>query len=243
MGIVHAAYTNRLSGEVGLYDYEGGRTVGYGGIRYWRQEPGQYRGSVGLRLGEGAIDLWSPAGGEYNLKLSQLHIEGWVPSVMPDSTLRLHGSVAFNVIRDNFGAIGTTNDTNYGTNILLEASYRVVPKTWFGMTYYGIDYRTTTDLYFSPRNYSSYDIFLEYESMMPFESYLRIRGAMGIVARSSGFVGRRLELDWIKRLRTALTLNVVGTLGQSTRSLGSGATSFIDRYSTATLSAALYWTL
>ncbi|MFT5141398.1 MAG: thioredoxin-like negative regulator of GroEL, partial [Thalassolituus oleivorans] len=132
----HAAYTNRLTAEVGLYDYEGGRTVGYGGLRYWRQDPGIYRGSVGLRVGEGSIDLWSPAGGEYNLQLTQLNVQAWVPSVMPDSTLRLHGNLSLNVVRDNFGTPGTTNDTNFGTNILLEASYRVLPNTWLGMTYY-----------------------------------------------------------------------------------------------------------
>lgn len=239
----HAAYTNRLSGEVGIYDYEGGRTVGFGGIRYWRQDPGIYRGSVGLRVGEGSIDLWSPAGGEYNLRLTQLNFQGFVPSVMPDSTLRLHGNVSFNVVRDNFGTPGTANDTNFGTNILLEASYRVVPHTWLGVTYYQIDYRTRTDLYFSPRNYSSYDLFLEYEKNIPFESYIRLRGAMGIVARSSGFVSRRIEMDWIKRLAANWSFNMSGSLGQSTRSLGSGATSFIDSYNTFTLSAALSWTL
>ncbi|MFT5142711.1 MAG: hypothetical protein ACI84D_001327, partial [Thalassolituus oleivorans] len=96
---------------------------------------------------------------------------------------------------------------------------------------------------FSPRNYSSYDIFLEYEKNLPFKSYLRLRGAMGVVARSSGFVSRRIEMDWIKRLADHWSFNMTGSLGQSTRSLGSGATSFIDRYNTFTLSAALYWTL
>jgi Flp pilus assembly protein TadD/Tfp pilus assembly protein PilF len=239
----HASYTNRLSAQAGMFDYEGGRTVGFGGISYLRQDPGVYRGSVGVRVTEGAIDLWSPAGGEYNLRLTQLNFRGWVPSVMPDSTLRLHGNVSFNVVRDNFGTPGTTNDTNFGTNILLEASYKVIPHTWFGMTYYQIDYRSRTDLYFSPRNYSSYDIFLEHEKNVPFKSYIRIRGAMGIVARSSGFVSRRIEMDWIKRLASNWTFNMSGSLGQSTRSLGSGATSFIDQYNTFTLSAALSWTL
>ncbi len=239
----NAAYTNRLSGEAGLFDYEGGRTVGYGGIRYWRQNPGVYRGSVGVRIGEGSIDLWSPAGGEFNLRLTQLNIQGFVPSVMPDSTLRISGNISFNVVRDNFGTPGAPNDTNFGTNILLETSYKVIPNTWFGLTYYQIDYRTTTDLYFSPRKYASYDVFLEYEKNIPFQSYLRLRGAMGVIARSSGFVSRRVEMDLIKRLGSHWSLNVVGSLGQSTRSLGSGATSFIDRYNTFTLSAALYWTL
>ncbi|MBO6574807.1 MAG: tetratricopeptide repeat protein [Rhodothermales bacterium] len=239
----HASYTNRVSGEVGIFDYEGGRTVGFGGIRYWRQDPGVYRGSVGLRTSEGAIELWSPAGGEYNLRLTQLNIRGHVPSVMPDSTLRLSGNVSFNVVRDNFGNTGNSSDTNFGTNILLEGSYKILGQTWLGLTYYQIDYRSRTDLYFSPRNYASYDLFLEYEKNVPFQSYLRLRGAMGIVSRSSGFVSRRIEMDWIRRLATNWSFNMSGSLGQSTRSLGSGATSFIDRYNTFTVSAALSWTL
>lgn len=239
----HASFISRISVEGGLYDYEGGRTVGFGGIRYWRQDPGVYRGSIGLRAGEGSIDLWSPAGGEYNLRNTQLDIQGWAPNVMPDSTLRLAGYLGMNLVRDNFGTIATSSTANYGSSLRLEGSYKIVPRVWFGVMWHKIAWRTTTDLYWSPRDYQSWDIFLEYEKNMPREWYLRLRGAMGIIAQSNGFVSRRLELDLIKRLSNHFSLNVVGAVGQSSRSMGSGASSFIDDYNSFSMTATLYWTL
>jgi len=237
------AFTNRLSGEVGVYDYEGQRTVMYGNIRYWRQEVGRYKGSVGLRTGEGSIDLWSAGGGQFNLRLTQLDVRGESMTIMPDSVLKAKGSIQFNVVRDNFGNSASNNDTNLGTNIQLEAGYRIIPFTYLGITYYGQHYRSTVDTYFSPRRYQSYDFFLEYEKDLDANTYLRVRGAIGIIARSSGFVGRRFEMDYIKRLADKLSITLRTTLGASTRTLGSGATSFIDQYNTFSFGAAAYWTL
>ncbi len=238
-----ASYSNRISGEVGLYDYEGARTVVYGGIRYWRQELGRYEGSVGLRTGEGSIDLWSPAGGQFNLKLTQFDVKGSSVSIMPDSVLRVNGSIAFNVVRDNFGNTASNSDTNFGTVIQLEAGYKIVDHTYLGMTYYNQQYRSTVDIYFSPRDYQVYDFFLEYEKELPQNWYIRLRGAMGIIAQSSGFISRRFEADYIKRVADKLSLTLSTSMGASTRTLGSGATSFIDKYNTFTFSGALYWTL
>lgn len=239
----HASFSSRISVEGGLYDYEGGRTVGFGGIRYWRQDPGVYRGSLGFRAGEGSIDLWSPAGGEYNLRNTQFDIQGFLPNAMADSTLRLGGFLGMNLVRDNFGTIATTSNANIGVSTRLEGSYKIVPHTWFGVMWHKIAWRTTTDLYWSPRDYQSWDIFLEYEKNVPYNWYLRLRGAMGIIAESNGFISRRIEMDLIKRLSNHFSLNVVGAVGQSSRSLGSGASSFVDDYNTFSLTATLYWTL
>ncbi len=235
--------SNRIIGEIGLYDYEGTRTTAYGGIRYCRQELGKYQASIGVRTGEGAIDLWSPGGGQFNLQLTQFNLRGSSVTLMPDSVLRVNGTISLNVVRDNFGNTATANDTNFGTNIHLEAGYRIVDNTYLGLNYYQIDYRSTVDIYFSPRNYESYDLFLEYEKDVPHQWYLRVRGAMGIIARSSGFISRRIEADLVKKLSHHFSLTVSTSMGQSTRTLGSGATSFIDRYNTFTFAAALYWTL
>jgi len=240
---VKASYTNRISGEVGVYDYEGQRTVLYGNLRYWHQALGKYYGSVGMRTGEGSIDLWSAGGGQFNLRLTQLDVRASSNTLMPDSVLRVNGSIALNVVRDNFGNTTSNNDTNFGTNVQLEAGYRVVDHTYLGITYYQTSYRSTVDTYFSPRNYQSYDFFLEYEREFPNDTYLRLRGAIGIIARSSGFVGRRFEADYIKRLGRKFSATLRTTMGSSTRTLGSGATSFIDQYNTFTFGGALYWTL
>lgn len=240
---IRASYTNRISGEVGVYDYEGQRTVLYGDVRYWRQELDKYYGSIGLRTGEGSVDLWSAGGGQFNLRLTQLDLRGSSMTLMPDSVLRVNGSIALNVVRDNFGNTASNNDTNFGTQIQLEAGYRIVPFTFLGVTYYQTAYRSTVDTYFSPRNYQSYDFFLEYEKDVADTSHIRVRGAIGIIARSSGFVGRRFEADYVKRIANKLSVSLRTTMGASTRTLGSGASSFIDQYNTFTFGGALYWTL
>ena len=238
-----AEYTNRLQGEVGVYDYEGQRTVMYGSLSYRKQDLGVYKAEATLRTGEGSIDLWSAGGGQFNLRLTQLALKGESRTLMPDNVLKARASMNLNVIRDNFGNTASNNDTNFGTTIQLEAGYRIAGFTYLGLTYYGQHYRTTVDTYFSPRQYQSYDFFLEYEKGTPAVQYIRARGAVGIIARSSGFVGRRFELDYIKRLADKLSVTLTTTLGASTRTLGSGATSFIDQYNTFSFAAAVYWTL
>jgi len=68
-------------------------------------------------------------------------------------------------------------------------------------------------------------------------------GSAGLIARSSGFVGRRFEADYIRRMGRNFALTIGTTLGASTRTLGSGAGAFVDQYNTFSFSAALNWTL
>ncbi|GAB5520409.1 MAG: hypothetical protein RhofKO_26600 [Rhodothermales bacterium] len=237
---VQAPYTNRITVEGGIFDYEGGRTIGYGEARYWRQERGLYTASVGLRSTEGSLELWSPAGGEFQLRLNQFDVRGSTAAVFPDSLVKLSGVVAFNFVSDDFG-LNSAGGSNFGTNVILDASYRVVPHTYLGISYYQLSYRDRTDIYFSPRDYQSYELFLEYEREMLRKWYFRVRGAVGIVARSSGFVSRRIEADWIYRFNDNLSFNLNGSVGQSSRQLGQQVA--FDEYNTFILSGQLYWTL
>jgi len=240
-----APYSNRISGEVGVYDYEGQRTVLYGGIRYWRQDQGRYFGSMGVRTGEGALDLWSAGGGQFNLRVTQFDAQATSLTIMPDSVLSVSGAMSVNIIRDSFGSTSADSDTNLGFNLNLKVGYRVADNTFVGMEYFQRSYRSTVDIYFSPGNYQSYDMFMEYEKELIQGSpwYIRVFGSAGLIARSSGFVGRRFEADYIRRMGRNFALTIGTTLGASTRTLGSGAGAFVDQYNTFSFSAALNWTL
>lgn len=237
-----ASYTNRLTIEGGLFDYEGGRTMPFASVRYWRQEPGVYDGSIGVRSTEGSLDLWSPAGGQYDLRITQFNAKGTTTALAADSTIRVAGNVSLNLVTDNIGST-LEGERNVGSNIRLEAGYRVATDTYLGVEYQGIDFRSTVDIYWSPQNYSQYDIFLEYEGEVPLRWYLRLRAAMGMVARSDGFVTRRLEADYIRRLDDNFSISIRTGLSASARSTGSSGASVLDRYNSASFGAALYWTL
>lgn len=235
-----ATYTNRLQAEAGLFDYEGGRTVPYASLRYLRQEPELYIASVGAQVTEGSIALWSPAGGEYDLKLTQVDFRGETSSILPDSVFRVKGVVAFNYVSDDFGFVN--DNKNAGLSVQFEPSYRILRHTWLGMTYYHLGYQSTTDLYFSPRRYDSYDFWLEYlRNVLP-SWYFRLRGAVGSVARSNGFISRRVEAEWIYRILNNITLTTSLGIGQSSRAVGNAGNDE-DGYSTFTFSATLYWRL
>ncbi|NNF03002.1 MAG: hypothetical protein HKN17_00940, partial [Rhodothermales bacterium] len=237
-----ASYTSRLTFEGGLFDYEGGRTMPFGAVRHWRQKPGVYDGSIGVRTTEGALDLWSPAGGQYDLRLMQINAKGTTTALAADSTIRVAANVSLNLVTDNLGST-LEGERNTGSNIRLEAGYRVANDTYLGVEYLGIDFRSTVDIYWSPQNYSQYVVFLEYEGESPLRWYLRMRAAMGLVARSNGFVTRRLEADWIRRLDDNFSISIRTGLSASARSSGSAGSSVLDRYNSATFGAALYWTL
>lgn len=238
-----ASYTNRISLLAGVFDYEGGRTVPFGELRYWHQEPDVYAASAGIRSTEGAIDLWSPAGGEFALRLTQFDVRASSASVLPDSLMRLSGVVALNVVTDNFGSTNTTAGTNQGTNIQLDASYRIIPYTYLGLSYYQLSYRNTVDIYFSPRNFQTYTAWLEYEREYADAWYLRLRGSLGAVARSNGFIARRLEADLIYRFAPKWAISITSSVGQSTRTLGNESLTVDDVYNTFIFSGQLYWTL
>lgn len=236
-------YTNRISILGGLFDYEGGRTVPFGEIRYWHQNPDLYMGSVGVRSTEGALELWSPAGGQFALRLTQFDVRGNSVSMMPDSTLKLNGVFAYNIVSDNFGNIGTEGGANQGVSLSLEGAYKVLDFTFLGLRYEHLGYRNTVDIYFSPRQYETYTGFLEYEREYLDRWYFRIRGSLGVVARSNGFVARRLESELIYRLASKFTVNMTAGAGQSTRSLGNQSLTVDDRYSTFVLGLSAFWTL
>jgi len=238
-----ASYTNRVFAEVGLYDYEGKRSVGYCNIRYFRQTPGSFIASIGLRTGEGSIDLWSPGGGEFNLRLTQVDVKASSAALMPDSLVRVGGSFAVNVVSDNLGIPASDSDHNLGTDLMLEAGYRVVDHTYLGVAYRQLDYRSRTDTYFSPEHYESSEIFLEYEHELPTSWYLRLRGALGAISRSSGSISKRIEADLIRRLTDNLSVTISSHLGEASRSLGGGDTSLFNQYNTFHLTASVYWTL
>lgn len=241
--LARASYTNRLQFLGGIFDYEGGRTVPFGELRYWRQEPGLYTGSIGVRATEGAIDLWSPAGGEFALRLTQADVRVSTASALPDSLLRLSGVFAYNIVTDNFGSTNTRAGTNQGTNIQIEGSYRIIPATYLGLQYYQLSYRNTVDIYFSPRNFQTYTAFLEYEREYGDKWYLRVRGSVGAVARSNGFIARRLETDLIYRFARRWAINIASSIGQSTRTLGNESLATEDVYNTFIFAGQLYWTL
>jgi len=238
-----ASYTNRVSLLAGVFDYEGGRTAGFGEIRYWRQEWGLYTASIGLRATEGSTELWSPAGGEFALRLTQLDLRGSTASVLSDSLMKIGAKLQFNIVQDNFGGVSTTAGSNRGTALELEASYRVLPYIYLGLMYYQLSYRSTVDIYFSPRDYRTITGWLEYEREFTDRWYLRLRGSLGAVARSSGFISRRIDADLIYRFASKLSISISSSIGQSTRSLGNQTIMASDRYDTFVFSGSLYWTL
>jgi thioredoxin-like negative regulator of GroEL len=233
------AFTNRLQGRVGMFDYDGGRTAPFVELRYWNQSPGRYRASVGIQNTEGTTTLWSPGGSLYDLRLTQIDGRYESRAWMPDSLFRTRGVVAFNFVDDTFGFVESSN--NFGLNINAEGSYRILPKLYLGAAYYLLDYRTTTNLYFSPDGFSTYDAFLEFERGSEIaSSYTRIRTSLGFVGRSGGTIAYRVEGDVIRRLTNKLSFIFNFGLGQSTRPLDG-----IDnqRYTIASAALGVYWTL
>ncbi len=234
---VSAPYTNRLQLEIGAFDYEGGRTVGHGALTYYRQIPGEYTFSTGILSTEGTMALWTPAGAEQRIRLNQFHARGSLVNVLPDSLLNLSLYFAY-----NFVSSATSNRINQGIQVQAEGSYRVLPYTWLGVAFYRLSYRYRTNYFFSPRDYQSYDLWLEYLREDIGDWYFRLRGSMGLVARSGGFVARRVEMDWIYRWTGKLATGINLRAGQSVRSLGPTATIFQDRYNVFVFTGSIYWT-
>lgn len=238
---VKYGYISRLSGRIGLFDYDGGRTAPFGSIRYWHQVPNRFTFSLGGRVTEGSLALWSPAGGAMDLRLTQIDVRTGTASLLPDSFLKVSARVALNLVRA--GADTTSaGRTNRGVSAQLDGGLRIFPFTHLGLTYAQIDYRTPTSLYFSPQNYETVDFWLEYEREVARRWYFRLRGSAGAVAHSGGFISKRIEGEWVSRLTRHLSLTLLGSFGQSTRSLSSRLTT-LDRYSIASFTGALYWTL
>ena len=233
-------YTTRVQLRAGIIDTEGRRTVPFGEARFYAQDPEVWRANVGVQNTEGSYTLWSAAGGEYDLRLTQL--DGRYDRQFSDSLFRVKGNLAYNIATDNLGsATDSTRLVNQGLGGMAEGSLRVLPRTYLGISSNYLSYQTQTDLYFSPRNYFTYEGFVEYEKGYPTRNYyLRLRAALGGVSGVSGVLNRRVEGDLIVKPRRNLSLVLSGGLGQSTRPL-----SFSDpqRYTIATFQGALYWSL
>ncbi|TDI71903.1 MAG: tetratricopeptide repeat protein [Bacteroidetes bacterium] len=238
-----ASYTNRIFVEAGIYDYEGTRSVGYFNARYWRQDRGKFLGSIGLRTNEGSIDLWTAGGGEFDLRLMRLDVTGSYVAALPDSVLRLGGSLAMNIVSDNLALPGGSNDRNIGSDVMLEAAYKVIDHTYLGIAHHQLSYQSRTDMYFSPDHYEVTELFLEFEKERYTKWYLRLRGSIGAVSRSSGSISQRLELDLIRRLTDHISITVSSTLGEASRAWGGGSSALFNKYNTFHLTGTLRWTL
>jgi len=237
------AYTNRIWMQFGVFDYAGTRTMGYADVRYLKQKPGRYALSLGARSTEGALALWSPAGGEFGLRLIQFDVKGRSSSILPDSTLRVRGSLALNLVKGRSDSTLAGIGRNAGTDFKLEVSYRVLRNTYLGLAFSNIDYRHTLDTYFSPSNYRSYDVWVEYEREIFGSLFWRTRGTAGLVSYRRGAFAARLESDLIYRFHPHLSFNLSSSAGYSIRFLDGQGSLRDDRFRMFMLSGALYWTL
>lgn len=234
--------TNRISANVGVHDYEGRRSVPFFEARYWHHTPSIFAASVGVRSTEGSIELWSPAGGEFELRLNQVDLRGSTSGILPDSLVRVAAYIAFNRVTDTFTLDGSQT-TNYGIVGQVDASLRLLPRWWTGLTFYYTGYEFGTDLYFSPSDFRSYDLWLEYlKRSSNGNLYWRTRGSVGLVSRSAGFISTRLETEVTYRINKRLSWVFSGSVSRSARRFSSADVGS-DRYDIFTLSTQLYWTL
>ncbi len=239
----NAGYTNRLWLQFGVFDYSGARTIGFADLRYLKQVPNKYTASVGARSTEAALQLWSPAGGEFGLRLTQFDVKARTVNIMPDSTLRLSASLALNLVNGRPDSTLTRIQYNRGTDLRLEASYRVLRNTYLGLSFNNIHYRHTLETYFSPMGYQAYDIWLEYEREVWTKWFWRTRATTGLVSYRRGAFAMRLESDLIYRFNPHLSLSLSGSGGYSVRFLDGQQFLRDDGFKTFVFSGSLYWTL
>ena len=239
----NAGYTNRIWMQFGVFDYSGARTVGFADVRYLKQVPNKFKASIGARSTEAALQLWSPAGGEFGLRLTQFDIKGRTVDILPDSTLRVSASLALNLVKGRSDSTLTRVGKNTGTDLRLEASYRVFRNTYLGLAFSNIDYKHTLETYFSPQSYQSYDIWLEYEREVFTRWFWRTRATTGLVSYRRGAFAARLESDLIYRFNPHLSFSLSGSAGQSVRFIDGSASLRDDGFKTFVFTGALYWTL
>lgn len=239
----NAGYTNRIWLQFGVFDYSGARTVGFADIRYLKQVPQKFTASVGARTTEGALSLWSPAGGEFGLRLTQFDIKGRTVNILPDSTLRVSASVALNFVKGRPDSTLTRVGNNTGTDLRLEASYRILRNTYLGLSFSNIDYKHTLETYFSPQSYQTYDMWLEYEREVFTRWFWRTRLTTGLVSYRRGAFAARMESDLIYRFNPHLSFSLSGSAGQSVRFIDGPASLRDDGFRTFVFTGALYWTL
>ena len=236
-------YTNRILLEFGVFDYSGGRTAGFGELYYLWHRPGKYNASIGLRNTEGAIMLWSPAGGEFGLRLQQFQANVNTDDILPDSTLRVSARLNLNAVKGAQDSTVTNEGRNQGLDLRLEASYKILRNTYFGLSFNTISYRHTLETYFSPARYRAYDLWLEYENELIGNWYIRSRATAGIAFYRRSSFAMRVEADLIYRFASQFSFSINSSAGYSVRFVDGEEVLRDDRYRLALFSAALYWTL
>ena len=236
-------YTNRIWMQAGLYDYEGARTTGFFDVRYLHYKKNAYLASVGLRSTEGSMALWSPAGGEFDLRLNQLDGRYTTTSVLPDSLLRIDLSAALNRVTGQPDSVITNVDSNTGLLLRAEISYRLGRHWYVGTSLNTIDYRHTLDTFFSPSKYRAIDGWLEYERELLGKWYFRSRATSGMVSYRRNSLSLRFESDLVYRFMNNLSFSINAQASQSVRFLDGSGNLRDDRYRMLIFSGALYWTL
>ena len=173
----------------------------------------------------------------------RLDVTGSYVAALPDSLLRFGGRLAVNVVSDNLGLSAGSNDRNIGSDVMIEAAYKVIDHTYVGIAHHQLNYQSRTDTYFSPDHYEVTELFVEFERERYSKWYLRLRGAIGAVSRSSGSISQRLELDLIRRLTDNVSITLSSTLGEASRALGGGASALFNQYNTFHFTGTVRWTL
>ena len=236
-------YKDRLLLEFGVFDYSGGRTTGFAEVYYLRHRPGRYTASFGWRNTEGGIALWSPAGGEFGLRLSQFEVGIESDHILRNDALRVRGELDLNAVSGVRDSTMTNQDKNNGTSLRLEASYRVLKNTFLGLSFNAISYQHTLETYFSPSKYRAYDFWVEYEDELIGDWYFRTRLTSGIAFYRRSSFAARLEADVIYRFNQQLSFSLNTSAGYSVRFLDGEEALRDNRFRMALFSAALYWTL
>jgi tetratricopeptide (TPR) repeat protein len=233
---------SRMNLSLGLFDYAGGRTTGFAEIQYMNRIPENYLFLAGARSTEGATVLWSPAGGQFGLRLTQLEAKGrkWL---LKDDRLSLFAGAALNLVRGRADSTTTGVSSNVGTDVRVETSLRFLPFTWFGLSFNNINYQHVLETYFSPQDYRSYDMWLEYERDLGERWYLRARATTGLVSYRRDAIAGRIESDLIYRLADQVSVSLSGSAGHSVRFLEGSGLLRDDRYRMLVFAGSLYWTL
>ena len=236
-------YTNRLRIDAGVFDYSGGRTAGFAELSYLRHQPDRYNASVSIRNTEGGIYLWSPAGGEFGLRLTQFETKWHTRDLLPDSTLRITAELDVNLVKGLRDSTQAQRRRNAGTDIRLEASYRLTNYLYAGLSFNAVSFRHTLETYFSPSRYRAYDLWVEYERELIGRWFSRSRLTTGIAFYRRGSFAIRGESDLIYRFADQLSFSINASAGYSVRLLDGGAALRDERFRMILFSAALYWTL
>ena len=151
--------------------------------------------------------------------------------------------MAVNFVKGRPDSTLTRIGNNVGSDLRLEASYRIIKNTYLGLSFNNIHYQNTLETYFSPRNYQAYDIWIEYEREVFSQWFWRSRATSGLVSYRRGAFAARLESDLIYRFNPHLSFNLSASAGYSVRFIDGQQVLRDEGFKTFVFSGALYWTL